>query len=100
MGPSEDEDSPVSAIAEAARELVRMRDAWLNPADAGLEELKLRTLTNLYNKRPEWLAQVHARLDAAVFAAYGWPVELGKEEVLARLLELNHARAAAQRDAG
>lgn len=96
MGPSEDQDSRVKAIADAARELVRLRDAWLHPADAGPEELKLRTLTNLYNKRPEWLVQVHARLDAAVFAAYGWPGDLGKDEILGRLLELNHARAAGQ----
>jgi hypothetical protein len=31
-----------------------------------------RTLTNLYNQRPAWLAQAHATLDAAVAAAYGW----------------------------
>ena len=35
-------------------------------------------------------------LDEAVFAAYGWPADLPKQEVLARLLALNHERAAAQ----
>jgi hypothetical protein len=35
-------------------------------------------------------------LDEAVFAAYGWPSNLSKEEILARLLALNHERAAAQ----
>ena len=86
-------DGRVRAIAEAARELVRLRDAWLNPAGADESELKGRTLTNLYNQRPEWLRQAHARLDAAVFAAYGWPGDLGKEEILGRLLALNLARA-------
>ena len=36
------------------------------------ESLKKRTLTNLYNQRPTWLAQAHQKLDEAVFAAYGW----------------------------
>ena len=80
----------------AARELVRLRDAWLNPPKIEPEELKKRTLTNLYNQRPEWLANVHRALDEAVFAAYGWPSDLTKEEILARLLALNHERAAAQ----
>ena len=58
--------------------------------------LKQRTLTNLYNLRPEWLANAHRTLDEAVFAAYGWPTDLPKEEILARLLALNHERAATQ----
>lgn len=90
----------MQAIAEAARELVRLRDAWLNPAPAELANstvaLKERTLTNLYNKRPDWLDHAHQRLDAAVFAAYGWPPTLSDDEILARLLALNLARAAAQ----
>ena len=36
----------------------------------------------------------HAKLDAAVAAAYGWPADLPEEDVLARLLALNLARAA------
>ncbi len=70
------------------------RDAWLNPPD-GLpdKELQKRTLTNLYNARPAWLAAAPQRLDAAVFDAYGWPANLSDEEVLARLLALNLARA-------
>jgi type II restriction/modification system DNA methylase subunit YeeA len=94
--PSEEADSRVKAIADAARELVRLRDAWLNPPGIAPEELKKRTLTNLYNLRPEWLANVHRALDEAVFAAYGWPSGLKKEEILSRLLALNHERAAAQ----
>jgi type II restriction/modification system DNA methylase subunit YeeA len=91
----EPKDSPlVEAIAEAARELVEKRDAWLNPPNASAEELKRRTLTNLYNARPSWLAEAHRKLDAAVFAAYGWPVTLTDAELLERLLALNHERAA------
>ena len=58
-------------------------------------ELKKRTLTNLYNQRPDWLDHAHKRLDAAVFDAYGWPHDLSDEEVLTRLLALNAERAAA-----
>ncbi len=86
----------VQAIAHAASELVSRRDAWLNPADATPEELSKRTLTNLYNKRPSWLADAHRKLDEAVFAAYGWPSTLSDAEILERLLSLNHERAAAQ----
>jgi len=90
----EPKDSPlVEAIAEAARELVEKRDAWLNPPDASADELKKRTLTNLYNARPAWLADSHRKLDEAVFAAYGWPSTLTDAELLERLLALNHQRA-------
>jgi hypothetical protein len=58
--------------------------------------LKDRTLTNLYNKRPDWLDTAHRRLDAAVFDAYGWPHDLSDDEILARLLALNLERAARQ----
>jgi type II restriction/modification system DNA methylase subunit YeeA len=94
--PSESDDNRVKAIADAARDLVRLRDNWLNPPDIAPEELKNRTLTNLYNKHPEWLANAHRTLNEAVFAAYGWPASLTRDEILARLLALNHQRAAAQ----
>jgi hypothetical protein len=58
--------------------------------------LKERTLTNLYNKRPDWLDLAHKRLDTAVFDAYGWPHDLSDDEILARLLALNLKRAAVQ----
>ena len=91
---SEPEDSAlVKAIAEAARELVAKRDEWLSPPDANTQELKTRTLTNLYNARPAWLADAHRKLDEVVFAAYGWPATLTNAEVLERLLALNHQRA-------
>jgi type II restriction/modification system DNA methylase subunit YeeA len=66
-----------------------LRTGWLNPPGATERELTGRTLTNLYNQRPTWLAQVHERLDRAVHAAYGWPYPLADEEVLGRLLEMN-----------
>ncbi len=90
----EAKDSPlVEAIAEAARELVVKRDAWLNPPNASAESLSRRTLTNLYNARPSWLVEAHWKLDEAVFAAYGWPSTLTDAELLERLLALNHQRA-------
>ena len=91
----EPEDSPeLAAISTAARELVDQRDAWLSPPDATEAELGTRTLTNLYNARPTWLADAHRNLDEAVFAAYGWPSTLTDAELLERLLRLNHERAA------
>lgn len=40
------------------------------------------------------LKQIHDELDAAVFDAYGWPHDLTDEEILQRLVDLNHERAA------
>jgi hypothetical protein len=62
--------------------------------DAATATLKTRTLTNLYNERPAWLASAHRDLDAAVAFAYGWPADVSNEDALARLLELNLARPA------
>jgi type II restriction/modification system DNA methylase subunit YeeA len=108
-------DNPhAQAIAAAARRLVELRDNWLNPPewvqrvpevvpgypdrlipvdDTAAAELKKRTLTNLYNQRPAWLANAHAVLDAAVAAAYGWPADLADDDILSRLLALNHERS-------
>lgn len=99
--PSEADSPIVRAIADAARELVRLRDNWLNPKDDHGQpipesELKDRTLTKLYNTRPAWLDNAHKALDEAVFAAYGWPPTLTDQEILAKLLALNHERAAKQ----
>lgn len=111
-------DPRAIAIAGAAADLNAKREAWLNPADlvriepevvpgypdrvlpkdeAAAAVLKKRTLTNLYNERPAWLAMAHDRLDAAVAAAYGWPADLTDEQVLERLFALNQERAAAGR---
>ena len=101
------------AIAEAARRLVELRDRWLNPPEwvewvdgpvpgypkrpvlrneDAAKALKKRTLTNLYNTRPQWLADAHASLDAAVAAAYGWPANISDDDALRELLELNLTR--------
>ena len=111
-----------AAIARAAKRLTDLRDAWLNPpewtervpevvplgmdyspypdrivAKPGFEkDLAKRTLTNLYNQRPAWLAQAHDTLDAAVAAAYGWAdwtPAMADDEILRRLLALNLERA-------
>ena len=106
------DDPRAVAIAEAARRLVGLRDRWLNPPEwvvwvgepipgfpkrpvardeAAAKELKARTLTNLYNARPQWLTDAHAALDAAVAAAYGWGPEITEEGALRNLLALNEA---------
>ena len=103
------------AIAEAARRLVELRDRWLNPSEwmewtdepvpgypkrpvardeAAAKELKARTLTNLYNARPQWLADAHATLDAAVAAAYGWEAGISEDDALGSLLRSNLAAGA------
>ena len=115
------------AIAQAAHRLDGLRRNWLNPpewtqrvpevvplgmaaspypdriepkpglSEADAKALQKRTLTNLYNQRPAWLAQAHAALDAAVAAAYGWTdyaPSLPDEEILRRLLALNLQRTA------
>jgi type II restriction/modification system DNA methylase subunit YeeA len=87
------DDPRVHVIAAAAQDLVAQRDAWLNPPGLPEKELAKRTLTNLYNQRPDWLNAAHKRLDAAVFAAYDWPGDLADEEILAQLLKLNFERA-------
>ncbi|WP_210257628.1 class I SAM-dependent DNA methyltransferase [Xanthobacter sp. SG618] len=110
-------DPRAIAIAKSAARLNELRENWLNPADLvrrepevvpgypdrilpvnpeAERELKKRTLTNLYNARPTWLANAHKALDEAVAAAYGWPADLPDDEVLARLFTLNQERAAAQ----
>lgn len=113
-------DLRAQAIATAAEKLNELRESWLNPADlvvrepevvpgypdrilpkdeAAEKELKKRTLTNLYNARPQWLANAHAALDEAVAEAYGWGDDwraglLTDDEILARLFQLNQQRAA------
>ena len=62
------------------------------PRDAAAaNELKKRTLTNLYNARPRWPADAHAALNAAVAAAYAWDADISEEDALAALLALNLA---------
>jgi hypothetical protein len=61
------------------------------------KKLTTRTLTKLYNKRPAWLANAHAKLDAAVAAAYGFDIDVTDEQILEKLLALNLQRAAAEK---
>lgn len=88
-----------AVIGEAAAELNRLRENWLNPVDMlgkpmlDAAQRRQRTLTNLYNQRPQWLENAHSRLDAAVAAAYGWSPGLYDQAVLGRLLALNLERA-------
>ena len=110
-------DPRAKAIAAAAVRLNELRENWLNPPDlvrrvpevvAGYSDrilpvddkaavvLKKRTLTNLYNERPTWLANTHRDLDASVAAAYGWPADLTDDQILERLFKLNQERAAKQ----
>ncbi|MCY4134642.1 MAG: class I SAM-dependent DNA methyltransferase [bacterium] len=105
-------DPRAGAIAEAARELVALRDRWINPPEwvewveapvpgyprlpqprneNAAKELKKRTLTNLYNDRPQWLDNAHAALDAAVAGAYGWPTDISDDSALRNLRDLNAA---------
>jgi hypothetical protein len=60
------------------------------------KHLAKRTLTNLYNERPTWLDLAHRRLDAAVFAAYGWDPSITDDQLLEKLLTLNLERAAVE----
>ena len=104
-------DDPRSVVVTLeAQRLVALRDRWLNPPEwvewvdepvpgypkrpvprdeDAAKALKKRTLTNLYNARPQWLADAHEALDAAVAAAYGWPADISDDEVLRELLALN-----------
>ena len=43
------------------------------------------------------LRALHDELDAAVFAAYGWPADLTDEEILGNVVALNAQRAAEER---
>lgn len=108
------DDPRAMRIAAAAKQLNELRENWLNPPDLvrrepevmpgypdrilpvndrAAAELKKRTLTNLYNQRPQWLANAHKQLDVAVAAAYGWPEDISDEEALKRLFDLNQERA-------
>lgn len=114
-------DPRAQAVAAAAERLNILRENWLNPPDlverepevvpgypdrilpkdeAAAQELKKRTLTNLYNARPAWLDHAHCALDEAVADAYGWGDDyragtLTDDEILARLFHLNQIRASA-----
>ena len=85
------ETFPFPRPTEEQREAIGAAAAELN----SLRENDHRTLTNLYNERPTWLDNAHAKLDAAVADAYGWPADLTDTEILEKLLALNLERAGA-----
>lgn len=110
-----EKDARAIAISQVAKRLDDLRNAWLNPSDLvqikpevvpGYPDqilpkdivshaiLRERALTNLYNRRPQWLVDAHSDLDAAVAGAYGWPTDISEDQALANLLELNLAREA------
>ena len=110
-------DSRAIAIADAARNLVTLRNRWLNPPEwvewvdepalgypkqlvprntDAATALKQRTLTKLYNARPAWLSHVHEALDAAVAQAYGWSIDISEDDALAALFTLNLERSKAE----
>lgn len=112
-------------IALAAKRLNDLREGWLNPAewvrveaevvpygmsaspypprvvprpDLGErehKELQARTMTNLYNTCPDWLASAHRALDEAVATAYGFEyrAEMANEQVHTLLITENRTRA-------
>ena len=77
-----------------ARGIGIVRYPRLVPRDAECAaNLKARTLTNLYNQRPTWLALAHEKLDASVFSAYGWNPAMSDDQLLESLLALNLERS-------
>lgn len=100
-----------ATIAEMAEELDETRKV-------ALAEVPRLTMTEIYNLRDrqrtgqlkdllevERAAQarvgiinrLHEQIDAAVAEAYGWPADLPPAEIVARLVALNHARAAEEK---
>jgi len=81
------------ATVNTATKLGTVRYARQVPKDTDCaKKLAKRTLTNLYNERPTWLDLAHKKLDAAVFAAYGWAPDMTDEAILTALLALNLER--------
>jgi hypothetical protein len=76
----------IEAVAEAGREVRRVRGEALEKIKGGLRAV-YRTL-ELPGKNP--LKDAHAALDAAVLTAYGFSA---KQDLLAQLLDLNLAVA-------
>lgn len=99
------------AVAARIRDLGEQLDAHRKAQQAKYPEL---TITGMYNVLEKLrsgealsakektiheqglvsiLKKIHDDLDAAVFEAYGWPSDLTDEQILERLVALNHERA-------
>lgn len=67
-----DAEDGFANVAAAAGDEARclIRESAIQARAAKDKNLKKRTLTNLYNERPTWLALAHRKLDEAVLAAY------------------------------
>ena len=84
-------DGSASIISSLTRRLVARI-----VADRDEPTMNAKQLLGLFTEVPGRLENAHARLDAAVFAAYGWPPDLSDEEdeeVLQNLLALNLERS-------
>ncbi|MBL9104430.1 MAG: hypothetical protein JNL82_26025 [Myxococcales bacterium] len=88
---------PFPAATAAQRAEIRGLALALERARGELLARAGGSLTDLYNAAPAELRAAHARLDAAVLAAYGWAPELAEGELLARLVALNAERADEER---
>lgn len=107
--------TPTAAQATRIRDLAEQLDAHRKRQQAAHGDL---TLTGMYNVLEKLragtaltakeqvihanglvavLRQLHDDLDAAVAAAYGWPVDLPEAELLTRLVTLNAKRAAEEK---
>jgi hypothetical protein len=102
--PSELLKSQIRTIAEELDAFRKTRQAehpklTLTQMYNVLEKLKAGTVLNADEKRIKdeglilILKELHERLDALVFEAYGWPENLTDEEILERLVALNAERA-------
>lgn len=106
---------PPAAVAQEIRALAEELDSHRKTRQAEHPDL---TLTQMYNVLEKMraglpledaerrikdkglvtvLKHLHDRLDAAVFAAYGWPATLTDSDILARLVALNRQRALEER---
>ncbi|MCB9729781.1 MAG: class I SAM-dependent DNA methyltransferase [Deltaproteobacteria bacterium] len=103
--------APTETQAQAIREQAEALDAHRKARQAAHPDLTMTAMYNVLEKLRagtaltakdkkvheqglcSLLLKLHDDLDAAVFAAYGWPVTLSDEELLERLVALNAERA-------
>ncbi len=104
---SEDQKAAISALAEEIdalrkRVLAEHSDLTLTGLYNVLEELRRGAAPDALGADHQHildaglvliLKELHEKLDAAVADAYGWPVDLADEDILARVVALNRLRA-------